>query len=41
MVEVNAVKILVRSVTGQYDDNGRVEVHFPPARTLAIAVDDQ
>ena len=40
IVEVNAVNILVRSVTGQHDGAGRVEVHFPPARTLAIAVGD-
>jgi hypothetical protein len=41
IVVVNGVNILVRGVAGHHDGAERVEVYFPPERTLAITVDDQ
>jgi iron(III) transport system ATP-binding protein len=41
IVQVGVVSILVRSLGGQHESTGHVEVYFPPERTLAIAVSDQ
>jgi ABC-type Fe3+/spermidine/putrescine transport system ATPase subunit len=40
IVQVAGVNILVRSAAGLAESAGRVELYFPPARTLAIATGD-
>jgi iron(III) transport system ATP-binding protein len=40
VVRVGKVEILVRSVAGQYDGSGEVDVNLPPERMLAIAADE-
>jgi iron(III) transport system ATP-binding protein len=40
VVRVGNVEILVRSVAGRYDGSEDVDVHFPPEKVLAIAVDE-
>jgi iron(III) transport system ATP-binding protein len=40
VVRVGKVEILVRSVAGQHDGSGEVDVNLPPERMLAIAADE-